>query len=44
MVDVILGMGEVGQTIFELLVQRDFKCIGIDNDSSNVEIILKTRK
>ena len=34
MVDVILGMGEVGQTIFELLVQRDFKCIGVDKDSS----------
>ena len=34
MVDVILGMGEVGQTIFELLVQRDFKCIGVDKDYS----------
>ena len=34
MADIILGMGEVGQTIFELLVKRDFKCIGIDNDSS----------
>ena len=32
MVDIILGMGEVGQTIFELLVQRNFKCIGIDVD------------
>ena len=34
MVDVILGMGEVGTTIFELLVQRNFKCIGIDKDVS----------
>jgi UDP-N-acetyl-D-mannosaminuronate dehydrogenase len=34
MVDIILGMGEVGKTIFELLVERDFDCIGIDTDSS----------
>jgi len=32
MTDIILGMGEVGTTLFELLVQRGFDCIGIDVD------------
>ncbi|MSV33972.1 MAG: GDP-mannose dehydrogenase, partial [Nitrosarchaeum sp.] len=26
MTDIILGMGEVGSTLFELLVQRGFNC------------------
>ena len=34
MTDIILGMGEVGSTIFELLVQRGFNCVGIDSDKS----------
>ena len=34
MTDIILGMGEVGSTLFELLVQRGFDCVGIDNDKS----------
>jgi UDP-N-acetyl-D-mannosaminuronate dehydrogenase len=34
MVDIILGMGEVGETIFKLLIERNFDCIGIDTDSS----------
>ena len=34
MVDIILGMGEVGETIFKLLTERNFDCIGIDADSS----------
>ena len=34
MTDVILGMGEVGQTLFDLLVDRKFDCIGIDLDDS----------
>ncbi|MCJ8305524.1 MAG: GDP-mannose dehydrogenase [Nitrosopumilus sp.] len=34
MTDIILGMGEVGETLFDLLVERNFDCIGIDvNDS-----------
>ncbi|MDC1103295.1 GDP-mannose dehydrogenase [Nitrosopumilus sp.] len=34
MTDIILGMGEVGETLFDLLVDRKFDCIGIDlNDS-----------
>ena len=34
MTDVILGMGEVGQTLFDLLVDRKFECVGIDLDNS----------
>ncbi len=34
MTDVILGMGEVGQTLFDLLVDRKFDCVGIDLDDS----------
>ena len=34
MADIVLGMGEVGETIFKLLIERDFHCIGIDTDSS----------
>ena len=34
MTDIILGMGEVGEILFDLLVERNFECIGIDvNDS-----------
>ena len=34
MTDIILGMGEVGETLFDLLVNRKFDCIGIDLDDS----------
>lgn len=34
MTDIILGMGEVGETLFDLLVDRKFDCIGIDLDNS----------
>ncbi len=34
MTDIILGMGEVGGTLFDLLVERGFNCIGIDVDAS----------
>ena len=34
MTDVVLGMGEVGQTLFDLLVDRKFDCVGIDLDDS----------
>ena len=34
MTDIILGMGEVGETLFDLLVERNFDCIGIDVDAS----------
>lgn len=30
--DIILGMGEVGSTLFNLLTERGIKCIGIDVD------------
>jgi UDP-N-acetyl-D-mannosaminuronate dehydrogenase len=34
MTDVILGMGEVGTTLFEILEERGVNCIGIDNKKS----------
>ena len=34
MADIILGMGEVGETLFDLLVERGIDCVGIDLDSS----------
>ncbi len=34
MTDIILGMGEVGKTLFDLLVERGFNCIGIDMEKS----------
>ena len=34
MTDIILGMGEVGKTLFDLLNYRGFNCIGIDIDNS----------
>ena len=34
MTDIILGMGEVGETLFDLLVDRKFDCVGIDLDGS----------
>ena len=34
MTDIILGMGEVGETLFDLLVDRKFDCVGIDLDNT----------
>lgn len=34
MTDIILGMGEVGETLFGLLKERNFDCVGIDLDAS----------
>ena len=34
MTDIILGMGQVGETLFQLLKDREFDCIGIDTDNS----------
>ena len=34
MTDVVLGMGEVGSTLFDLLEQREISCVGIDTDKS----------
>ena len=34
MVDIILGMGEVGKTLFDLLSERSFECVGIDIENS----------
>jgi len=34
MSDIVLGMGEVGETLFGLLEERNFDCIGIDIEPS----------
>ena len=34
MTDIILGMGEGGETLFDLLVDRKFDCVGIDLDNT----------
>lgn len=34
MADVVLGMGEVGSTLFDLLTGRGVSCVGIDRDES----------
>lgn len=34
MADIVLGMGEVGETLFNLLKERGIDCIGIDSDES----------
>ncbi len=34
MTDLILGMGEVGDTIYNLLLERGFSCVGKDIDST----------
>ena len=34
MTDIILGMGEVGETLFDLLIDRKFDCVGIDLDNT----------
>ena len=34
MTDIVLGMGEVGETLFDLLVDWKFDCVGIDLDDS----------
>lgn len=37
MTDIILGMGEVGRTLFNLLSERKIDCIGIDIDASKCD-------
>ena len=34
MPDLILGVGEVGETVFDLLTERGFDCVGVDVDPS----------
>ncbi|MGB0855444.1 MAG: NAD-binding protein [Nitrosopumilus sp.] len=37
MTDIILGMGEVGRTLFDVLSERKIDCIGIDIDTSKCD-------
>lgn len=34
MTDAVLGMGEVGETLFGLLEERGIDCVGIDAEST----------
>ena len=43
MPDIILGMGEVGETLFDLLVDRKFDCIGIDLENSKCKNYTKNK-
>ncbi len=36
MTDIVLGMGQVGKTLFRLLEERGFNCVGIDIDKSRL--------
>jgi len=44
MTDIILGMGEVGQTLFNLLIDRKFDCVGIDLDNSKCKNFSENNK
>lgn len=44
MTDLILGIGEVGFTLLELLSERGFNCTGIDIDKSKEEKFAETSK
>ena len=37
MTEIIVGMGEVGKTLLDLLVERNFDCVGIDIDTSKCQ-------
>ena len=43
MTDIILGMGEVGETLFDLLVDRKFDCVGIDLEDSKCKNYTKNK-
>lgn len=44
MTDIILGMGEVGETLFHLLEERNFDSVGIDIDSSKCKNYFENQK
>lgn len=44
MTDIILGMGEVGETLFHLLEERNFDIIGIDTDSLKCKNYFENQK
>jgi len=44
MTDIILGMGEVGETLFHLLEERNIDSIGIDIDSSKSKNYFENQK
>ena len=44
MTDIILGMGEVGETLFHLLKEKNFDSIGIDVDASKCKNYSENKK
>ena len=44
MTDIILGMGEVGNTLFDLLTERKIECVGIDSENSRCKNYQKNNK
>jgi len=44
MTDIVLGMGEVGDTLFHLLEERNFDSIGIDADASKCKNYSKNKQ
>ena len=44
MTDIIVGMGEVGKTLLDLLVERNFDCVGIDIDTSKCQNYFENSK
>lgn len=44
MTDIILGMGEVGETLFDLLEERGFGSVGIDTDGLKCKNYSKSQK
>ncbi|MGH1520922.1 MAG: GDP-mannose dehydrogenase [Nitrosopumilus sp.] len=42
--DIILGMGEVGKTLYDLLNERNFECVGIDIKNSKCKNYSKNSK
>ena len=44
MTEIIVGMGEAGKTLFNLLKERQFDCVGIDIDTAKCENYLELDK
>ena len=44
MTEIIVGMGEVGKTLLDLLVERNFDCVGIDIDTSKCQNYFENSK
>ena len=43
MTDVVLGMGEIGETLFDLLEERGIDCVGIDAESTKCKNLKRVK-